>query len=349
MLKNRNAKKNIFYSLAGLLGLCGALWFIFALKNVGNAPINQSQKHREASIPAISPNDDKALVKQGLDQSDNLSDQAEEVASVIDNKASGQCSVRCESTLSMLDEDLELDDETFNKLEAYAEEIAAYLQNDESQRQHYIQMALTTTDGDKRAFLTDVFKHLPYQQKVEIGENFIGSENWRVRADGVTLIADHEASNLDVANTLMGIFSSEENPYVKSSILAYLKHSPTLQGDMEILHQLDSGLYNQTDTSVRVAALKAKMQLSEQPQHILPDALQALRTSELDLQFAGLMAIEKILEHEQKTVESGIYIDRNSIKNDIQVIRNLAVYGEDKKRYDRLIREADMIYLRHFN
>lgn len=343
MLKNRNTKKNIIVGLAGLLGLCGALWLIFALKTVGNDSVNQSQKHSADPIPAISS------VKHDLDQSKNSLDQAKEVARVIDNTVSGQCSVRCESTLSMLDQDIELDDEAFNKLEAYSKEIAAYLKSNENQRQHFIQMAMTTIDGDKRAFLTDVFKHLPYEQKGEIGENFIGSDNWRVRADGVTLIADHGIPNLDVSGSLMDIFSSEQHQYVKDSILRYLKQDSTLQGDAEIMHQLDSAIYNEADVEVRVAALKAKIQLSDQLYHILPDALQALRTSEPELQFAGLIAIEKILQNESKYIESGVYIDRNSIKNEFEIIRKLTVHDDDKKRFDRLIREANTIYLRYFN
>lgn len=338
MLKNRNTKKSVFYGLAGLVGLCCVPLLMFTLNDDGIVPTKQFQEHRV--VPTISLNDH---------QTKNSLEQIKEVASGIDNADLGQCSARCSSTLSMLDGDLELDDETFGRLEAHVKEIAAFLQNDESQRQHYLEMALTTTDDDKRAFLTDIFYHLPYQQKVELGENFIGSDNWRVRADGVTLIADHDTPNLDVATVLMGIFSSEQHSYVKSSILSYLKQSSALKGDTEILHQLDSAIYNETDPSVRVEALKAKMQLSEQPYHILPDALQALRTSESDLQLAGLFAIEKVLEHEKKYIESGVYIDRNSIENEFQIIRNLAVYGDDKKRLDRLIREANMIYMRYFN
>jgi hypothetical protein len=248
----------------------------------------------------------------------------------------------------MLDDDVELDDEAFHKLAAYVKEIATYLQSDESKRKHYTQMALTTTDGDKRSFLNDVFKHLPYLQKVEIGSSFIGSEKWRVRADGVALIVGHDISNLNVANSLMEIYSDEENAYVKGSILRYLKQSSALQGDTEILQQLDSVIYNGTDSSVRVAALKAKMQLSEQPYQILPDAVHALRTSEPEIQLAGLVAIDQVLVHEQEYIEQGVYIGRDSIKNEIQNIRNLAVYDGDLRRFDRLVEEANLIYLRYF-
>ncbi|MBL4670619.1 MAG: hypothetical protein JKX81_00055 [Arenicella sp.] len=321
---------------------------MFNLKNAGNKPIGHSQKREIYQQPTVSPSDGNSSMKHSFDQAKSSLDQVEEVASGIDNTGSEQCSVRCDAALSMLDRDLALDDETFHKLDAYVNEIAVYLQDDESKRQHYLHMALTTADGDKRRFLSDVFKHLPYQQKVEISASFIGSEKWRVRADGVTLIADHDISNSDVANSLMGIFSSEENAYVKGRILSYLKQSSTLLGDPEILHQLDSVIYNGTDSSVRVAALKAKMQLSEQPYQILPDAIHALRTSEPEFQLAGLIAIDQVLKHEHEYIQKGVYIGRDSIRNDIQNIRNLAVYDGDMKRFDHLIREANTIYLRYF-
>ena len=343
-----NTMQDISYNLAWLLGLCCVAWLLFTLKNVGNDPIGQLQKQEGQLILAVSPNDDKPSVEHGLDQAKISLEEVEQVKSSVDNTDSGECSARCSSILSMLDEDLELDDETFNSLQVYAEDIAAYLQDNESKRQHYLQMALTTTDSDKRSFLTDVFKHLPYQQKVEIGESLISSESWRARADGVTLIADHDIANLGVANKLMDIFSSEENPYVKGRILNYLKQSSTLQGDAEILQQLDSVIYNGTDSSARVAALNAKMHLSEQPYHILPDAVQALRTSEPEFQLAGLIALEQILQHEHKYKQDGVYIGRDSIRNDIQNIRDLVVYDGDMKRFDHLIREANTIYLRYF-
>ena len=90
-----------------------------------------------------------------------------------------QCSSRCSSTLTALDKDIELDDETFQKLASQTQEIATYLKNNKQQRQHYMQIAMATTDSDKRAFLTDVFMHLPDPQRREIAENFVTSKNWR--------------------------------------------------------------------------------------------------------------------------------------------------------------------------
>lgn len=348
MLKNQRAIRNIFYGLAALLGLCCAAWLILASKDVGPTAITRSQKHASHHEHRGSPSDHRLSIEQGFDRANNVLEQVDEDTNGISNTDSEQCSEQCGSALSMLDEELELDDQTFDRLEAYTEDIAAYLKGNDNRRQHYIEMALATADGDKRSFLTAVFKQLPYQQKMEIGASFISSESWRVRADGVTLIADDNAAGLDIANRLMDIFTSEENSYIKGRILATLRESSTLQGDTEILHQLDSAIYNEVDPLVRVAAFKAKVQLSEEPYHMLPDALQALRSSEPDLQFASIVAIERILEHERKHTENGVYIDKESIKNEFQMIRDLAVYDGDKERFDRLIREANAIYLRYF-
>ena len=342
MLDKRIIKLNIFYSLAGLIGLVAAAALIFSLTEVSKEVAEEGRP----TIPASASNSDKRSVIHDRDNTEITGYRVDQVNSLVDVEP---CSARCGATLSMLDEGLEIDDETYQRLETHAQEIAAFLQGNERQRQHYLQIALTTTDGDKRAFLSSVFTHLPYEQKVEIGEDFIGSENWRVRADGVTLIADPAIPNADMANTLMGVFSSEENSYVKGRILNYVKQGASLKGDTQILHQLDSAIYNEANPYVRVAAFKAKMQLSAQPHHMLPDALQALRTTEPELQFASIVAIERILEHHKQHPENSVYLDRSSIKNEFQIIRNLTIYDDDKERFDRLIREANSIYLRYFD
>ena len=333
---------NFYYYLIGILGLASAVLLVyFYNENPDAVSIHQSQQPivqlKSASaprypelMPSVTENQLKKLVAQN------------------GNTQLADCNSTCSSTLSMLDSNTVIDDEAFHRLGAYVDEIASYLQHDQAKRQHYLQMALTTTNADKRSFLTDVFMYLPDEQRALLGKQFISSENWQVRADGVTLIADHGISNLVEARTLMNTFSNEENPYIKSTILTYLEQSSSLQGDAEILHQLDSAIYNETDPAVRVAALKAKMQLSEQTYHILPDALQALRANEPELQLAGLVAIEQVLQKEQEYIERGHHLDVNSIKNEFNLIRELDAYGDNKKHFERLIEEANMIYLRYF-
>jgi len=342
MLNTSKSNRTIIYSVAGLVGLCSVLSLIFVFSNAGNVPPHQAQQQLDHQQSLVSQSDDEqALLEYQHDQANYSASQTTNINTV-------KCTKKCFSALSMLNKDLTLDDETFHKLGAYTKEIAAHLQNNEGKRLHYLEMALTTNDADKRQFLTDIFGQLPYQQKAELGDSLIASQDWQLRADGVTLIANEANADLTAANTLMEVFSSEENSYVKNSILGHLEQSSTLKGDTEILQQLDAVIYSESDPSVRVAGLKAKMQLSEQPYHILPDALQALRASEPELQLAGLIAIEQVLEHEKAYVEDGAYIDRNSFENEFKIIRDMAVYGDDKQRFDYLIREANLVYSRHF-
>lgn len=354
MKENPKTKRNIFNSLGVLVGLCCVAWLIFTLKNVSSGLVNHTDKQKDYLIPAITPSDDKALIKQGLHQAKNSLEQVETVTSDdlnnVDNVESEQCLEQCSVLLSILDEDLELEDEAFEKLEAYVGEIAVYLQGDERKRQHYVQMALTTTDADKRSFLTEVFKHLPDEQKIEIGADFIDSENWRLRADGVTLIADQETIDQSVADVLIDILSIEKNSYVKGSILTSLEHSPNLQGNPKILQQLNDVINYESDFSVRKAALNAKMNLSEQPHHILPDAIKALRTSDPEFQLAGLIAISQILDQERKYVEAGAYIDKAAIKNNLENILNTDLLNNGNEDHlEFLIKEADNLYMRHFH
>lgn len=347
MLISGTAMRNAVIGVVGLASLSCVAWFVYIVKTAGNEPTSRTPQER-GQPTSYSANDDQVAILPDFDQVESFVEQTKEVDSDAGTSDSAQCSVRCSSTLSMLDKDLELNDETFNRLETHITEIAAYLQDDEGKRQEYLEMALSTEDGDKRSFLTDVFKRLPYEQKAEIGNHFVGSENWRVRTNGIALIADEDISSLAVSDRLIDIYSTEQNLHVKGTILASLKQSSILQGDTGILQQLDSVLYNEAEPQVRIAALKAKMELSEHPFDIIPDAVQALRTTEPEFQLAGLIAIDQILADENKHIENGAYIDKASIKSDIESIRDLSSYKGDRKRFDRLIREANAIYLRHF-
>lgn len=356
MLENyMTNNKRLFFYLVGFVGLFCLVWLVSVLMNVDGhnsshkVSLAQSEKQADSMAVVNSLSEEESSTPLDFEYPENGLDQIKEDSSGVEDAVSLECTLRCDSALSMLDQSVELDDETFQKLGAYAEEIAVYLQNNEDQRRRYTQIALTTTDADKRAYLTDIFKRLPEQQRVEIADSFIDSSNWRARADGVTLIADNGVTNLEMGTSLVDIFLSEDNSYVKGKILTYLENSAALRGDTEVLRQLDSAIYYEAETSVRIAAFKAKMQLSEEPYHILPDALQALRTSEPDLQLAGLVAIEEVLRNEKKYTEKGAYIDTNSLENEFEIIRNLTAYGEDEKRFEYLIREANAIYLRYFS
>ncbi len=331
-----------FYYSAGFVGLSCLVWLVISVTNGAGDDVSsgQPQTPEDHLATTLTIGDEKSSTPGNLQHSNT--------ALTPSKKAASACSAGCETTLSLLDKDLELDDEDFQTLRAHSQEIATYLQGNESKRRYYTQLAMTTTDGDKRAYITEVFKHLPEQQRVTVAENFIGSDAWRVRADGVALISDHGASNLNEASSLMNIFYSEESAYVKNKILGNLQNSAALRGDVNVLQQLDSALYTEPDASVRIAALKAKMQLNREPYHILPDALQALRSDEPDFQLAGLIAIEEVLKREKEYSENGTYIDKNTIENELEIIRNLAVYGQDKKRVENLMREADAAYLRYF-
>jgi len=323
-------------------------WLLFTLTNLGNEPSNQIKTKTDYLTPAITSSENKPSMEQGADQANNSADQ-EKNANSIDTTDSIECDERCSSLLSILDDNLELDDENFHKLEAYIEELAAYLQYDESKRRHYLQLALTTADGDKRSYLTEVFKHLPYEQKIEIGADFINSENWRVRAYGVTLITEDGIADQSMANIFIDVLSNETNPYVKGSILKSLEHSSNLQGNPEILQQLGDVINHEPDFAIRKAALNAKKKLSDKPYHILPDAINALRTSDPGFQLAGLIAIDDVLNKEQKYIAEGAYIDKVTIKNYIENILNTNLYGDPNEHdVESLAKEANAIYLRHF-
>ena len=146
-----------------------------------------------------------------------------------------KCSSQCQLTLSIISGDVEISDETFRELNASAQAIALYLQNNESRRQHYLQIAMTTPDDDKRNFLTNVFKYLPAQQKQALGDRFVTFNNWHARAIGVVLITDDGASDTSITTKPRAILSNELNPYVKNTVLSHLKQNAALRGDLDVL------------------------------------------------------------------------------------------------------------------
>ena len=224
------------------------------------------------------------------------------------------------------------------------------MQNNDGERQYYVLMALTTSDGNKIGFLKKIFQRLPEEQKLEIADNFLTSENKKMRVNGVELIVGHKVFDLSTANKLMDILLVEDNAHVKSTILRHVRSANSLRGEVGLLDKLDSAINNEADFSVKVDLLKAKMQLSEQPYHIIPSALEALRSSEPEFQMAGIIAIDQILGHESNYLENGVDIDINSIRNEIYTLRNLTPGdGVNKKRFDRLQREANSVYSRYFD
>ena len=340
MLKTRNSKKNIIYFLAALIGLGLIFWLIFSIMVDGSVPENQfDNKSYIQNVPTSN-------VEEIEDELEPVKDVPEEVVSA-DND---ECSAKCLEALAKLEEGIELDDDEYRQLQVYIKEIVAYLQNNEGERQYYLLMALTTSDGNKIGFLKKIFQRLPEEQKLEIADAFISSENKKLRVNGVELIVGHKVSDLGTANKLIDIFLIEDDPHVKSTVLQHVKNANSLRGDVGLLDKLDSAINNETDVSVKVDLLKAKMQLSEQPYHIIPSALEALRSREPEFQMAGIIAIDQVLGHEDNFVENGADIDINSIKNEIQTLRNLTPDdGVKKKRFDRLMREVNDVYSRHFD
>ena len=338
MLKTRNSKKNIFYLLAALIGLGLTFWLMLSLIDVGSVPENQFDN--KSHLQNVSTSN----VEEVENKLEPVKDVPKEVASA-DN---GTCSEQCLEALAKLEEGVELDDDEYRKLQVYVKDIVSYLQNNDGERQYYVLMALTTSDGNKVGFLKKIFQRLPEEQKLEIADNFLSSENKKMRVNGVELIVGHKVSDLGTANKLMDIFLTEDNPHVKSTILRHVRSANSLRGEVALLDKLDSGINNEADVAVKIDLFKAKMQLSKQPTDIIPSALDALRSREPEFQMAGVIAIDQVLGGDSNYLESGVNI--NTIKSELQTIRSLTPPdGDNKKRIDRLQREADSVYSRHFD
>ena len=338
MLKTRNSKKNIFFFLTALVGLGLTFWLILSLIDVGSVPENQfdNKSHLQNDLPL------------NVEEVDNELEPVKDVLKEVASADSGPCSEQCLEALAKLEEGVELNDDEYRQLQVYVKEIASYLQNNDGERQYYLLMALTTSDGNKIGFLKKIFQRLPEEQKLEIADNFLSSENKKLRVNGVELIVGHKVSDLDTANKLMDIFLTEDNSQVKSTILRHVRNASNLRGEVGLLDKLDSGINNEADVAVKIDLFKAKMQLSEQSIDIIPSALEALRSREPEFQMAGVIAIDQLLGDDSNYLESGVNII--TIKSELQTIRSLTPSdGVNKKRIDRLQREANSVYSRYFD
>ena len=338
MLTKLNTKNKVLTLATIAIVFCGLIGFGIALKNAGHVPPHQFQNTVTTSITAEEPFlPASADIKQSADQALN-------VENAVEQK---NCSSQCRTTLALLDTNQSIDDDTFRKLTNSTTAIATYLQGNDQQRQHYLEMALTTTDEDKRSFITKIFKHLPSEQRKLLAKDFIDSDHWRTRAAGVELIT---VDSEDLNNTeLTNILSNETNSYVQSTILRHLKNNEALKGDLTTLNQLDLIINNASNhPSARVSALKTKLALSEQPYLIVPDAVQALYTNEPSLQSTGLIMIDQLLRQEEELNKNGVYLDKKSIKDVLQNIRNTNLEGIENKRLEQIIKESNAVYQRYF-
>jgi len=331
MLKTGNPKKYLFYFLAALIGLGLTLGLLFFLMDAGSVPENQfdNKSHLQKDLPV----DVEEVENEVENELEPIIDAPKEVASAD----SRSCSEPCLEALAKLEEGIELSDDEYRQLQVHVKEIVSYLQNNDGERQYYSLMALTTSDRNKIGFLKKIFQRLPEVQKLEIADNFLSSDNKK-----------HKVSDLSTANKLMDIFLTENNPHVKSTILRYVRSASNLRGEDGLLGKLDFGINNEADVAVKIDLFKAKMQLSEQPTDIIPSALEALRSREPEFQRAGVIAIDQVLSDNRHYLESGL--DIHTIRSELQTIRSSTPSdGVNKKKIDRLQREANSVYSRYFD
>ncbi len=258
------------------------------------------------------------------------------------------CNENCLTTRELLFANAIIDDENYSKLSGLAQGLAAYLEENHIARIDMLDLAKTTQDGNKRAFLIDTFILLPVEQRKELGQALTTSSDWQIRANGITLLSSHEIMTPDGAKTLMTSYANEPNTHVKSEMLKALNKPDTLRGDQTTLDYLSQVMFSETNPKVKSEAMLTKLALQEDPLTAMPDTLMALTSGQPEFQHSAFIALERIYEAND-LVDGGLdRIDHEAIKRALEDLMEAEVTPENTLQMGRLLNAADMFYERHY-
>jgi len=324
------------YVLSAIVG--GALSF-YALgrEDVSTAPVQNAQ----IKPPKLTS------VKGGAPSSSLIETEA---SKTHETASSGPvaCEAECEATLTRLYAESEIDDESYEALSVKIARLAAFLEGDAAGRQKMLELALTTEDQNKRALVVDAFNLLSLKQREELGAEFLKSDNWRIRTDGINLSIEAESLTSDKASSLLKLLTEEPHSHVRATILGTLKRADGLKGDVATLNGLSSILTSDANSNVKSEALLTKLELHENPLDVMPESLTALTSQEPELQLSAIIAFGKIYDNQADDNNAFAQVDHEFIKRSIDDLYKIEITDENKAAMTRLLQEADLFYYRHF-
>lgn len=259
------------------------------------------------------------------------------------------CLGPCLNTVAILTNNDKIDDESYEKLSRLLADFAAHLKTNPNARLDMIELAKTTKDGNKRALIIDAFASLPSDQRIALGHALTTSDDWQVRANGISVLSSSDIMTPDGAKALIKIYAGEPNNHVKTSVLKSLKNVDSLRGDQATLDYLSGLMTYETDSSVKSEAMLTKLALQEDPLDSMPDVFMALSSGEAQFQSSALLALERIYEANE-LVDGGLdRIDHYSVELAIEAFMNAEVTPENASEMNHLFKLADMFYMRHFS
>lgn len=258
------------------------------------------------------------------------------------------CLGACLNMIAVLNNDVKIDDESYDEQSKLLAEFIVHLKTNSKARLDMIELASTTDDGNKRALIIEAFASLPSDQHIELGHALMTSSDWQVRANGVTLISSPEIMTPEEAKGFLSIYANEPNNHVKRAMLYALKNSETLRGDQVTLDYLSNVMLSDTNPEVRSEAMLTKLALQEDPLNAIPDAFMALTSGDPNFQFSAFIALDRIYDA-NNLIDGGLdRIDHEAVKRALEDFMNVEITSENASDMDRLLKEADLFYERHF-
>lgn len=208
---------------------------------------------------------------------------------------SAACIKECEIHLEALRGFSSIDDDDFESLLGDIDAFIAYLKANPEARAEMMELALYSEDGNKRKIIITAFRQLTVSDQKELGLALAESLDSVVRREGINFLASSTTMDRALALEFADMLLTEQDEYVRLSLVKAFNQPDILRGDQEVLQTLeqiaDSGLYD----TVRGEVLLARVQLEATPENIFNDAVDAVRSKAADYQHYGIWALEQIM------------------------------------------------------
>lgn len=291
-----------------------------------------------------------ATARVNEDTSSNLEQNSQRIApaqstrDIMDPVGDSRCEQGCLAQMEMLISAELIDDASYQSLLSNTDQLASYLKNNPKARLELLEIALQTSEGNKRDLIIAAFSQLSIQDRTEFGLALSQSPNREQRKEGVDFLAAAETMSLSVATEFSIMLRTETDQHIKTSLIRALNKPEKFRGDQAIIDDLSYMVQSEMNNKIRGEALLSKASLVSHSEQVVDDALSAVRSGEPDYQLYGLRALETALNRssQEGTQMSWLYEEASR-----DIFYELTTPAYESISSD-VRKEAAAIYKRHF-
>lgn len=232
--------------------------------------------------------------------------------SLLDAEVSG-CGLSCEQAIEALQLPYEIADHEYEEYLSLVDHLATYLLSNVQLREEFVEIALQA-DGNKRKIIMAAFALLPEIDRLKLGQALIESSSEFHRLDGVHVLASTESISQYEVTEFSELLQNEQNVYVRHSVIQALNRPELFKGDAKVLTILSQVINTESDASVRGEALFVSARLSSDPQPLLFDSFNAIRSEQSEYQHYGVRALEEIFVRHTRSGGQVSEFDRSQLE-----------------------------------